>query len=79
MGFENNFRARTLVTREARLTLYEGVAWGELYDLKSDVNESNNLWSEEGARTKRCELSEALARKMMELSDTSPLATHHGP
>ena len=79
MGFENNFRARTLITSQARLTLYEGVGWGELYDLTSDPNETINLWSEQGARTKRGELTEALAREMMSLADTSPLATHHGP
>src|SRR4029453_6770687 len=47
MGFENNFRARTLITSQARLTLYEGVGWGELYDLTSDPNETINLWSEQ--------------------------------
>ncbi|MGH7784459.1 MAG: sulfatase family protein, partial [Candidatus Binatia bacterium] len=79
MGFDNNFRARSLITRDARLTIYQGVEWGELYDLTSDPNEMNNLWSERNARPKRDELTEALARKMMALADTSPLATHHGP
>ena len=36
-----------------------------------------NLWEDTGAR--RTELAEELARKMMALTDTSPLATHHGP
>jgi len=30
-------------------------------------------------RDRRYELTERLARKMMELADSSPLATHHGP
>ena len=79
MGFKNNFRARTLITENARLTLYEDAAWGELYDFASDADEMNNLWNDPAARSRRYELTETLARKMMELADSSPLATHHGP
>lgn len=77
MGFDNNFRVRSLITRDRRLTLYEGADWGELYDLENDPDEMRNLWDEPESR--RAELTEALARKMMALTDTSPLATHHGP
>jgi arylsulfatase A-like enzyme len=79
MGFKNNFRARSLITEDYRLTLYEGVEWGELYDLKNDPAEIRNLWDDSRAANKRHELTEQLARKMMELTDTSPLALHHGP
>ncbi|HKY06783.1 MAG TPA: sulfatase-like hydrolase/transferase [Candidatus Binatia bacterium] len=79
MGFKNNFRARTLITESERLTLYEGVKWGELYDFTSDPDEMNNLWDSPKSRDRRHELTEKLARKMMDLADSSPLATHHGP
>lgn len=79
MGLENNFRARSLITEKQRLTLYEGVEWGELYDLVNDPDESNNLWDVSDAYRDRNELTERLARKMMQLAETSPLATHHGP
>ena len=79
MGFDHNFRARTLITRDRRLTLYEGADWGELYDLENDPHEMRNLWDDDGSRKQRGELMEVLARKMMALTDTSPLATHHGP
>jgi arylsulfatase A-like enzyme len=79
MGFANNFRARTLITKHHRLTLYEGVEWGELYDFAEDAHEMNNLWDEPRARDQRHDLTEKLARKLMELADASPLATHHGP
>ena len=79
MGFKNNFRARSLITADRRLTLYEGADWGELYDLVKDPEEMNNLWNEPAAREIRGELMEILARRMMELADSSPLATHHGP
>jgi hypothetical protein len=59
--------------------LYEGVDWGELYDLSNDPHEVNNLWEDPQSRDRRYELTEKLARKMMELADASPLATHHGP
>ena len=40
----------------------------------------DNLWNDPQAHDqRRYELTERLARKMMELADSSPLATHHGP
>jgi arylsulfatase A-like enzyme len=79
MGLKNNFRARSLITQDHRLTLYEGADWGELYDLRRDPAEIRNLWDEAGAAQTRHRLIEQLARELMELSDTSPLALHHGP
>jgi arylsulfatase A-like enzyme len=79
MGFKNNFRARSLITKDHRLTLYESADWGELYNFAADPHELNNLWNDPQARDQRHHLTEQLARKMMELADTSPLATHHGP
>jgi arylsulfatase A-like enzyme len=79
MGLKDNFRARSLITQDHRLTLYEGIDWAELYDLSNDRVEIRNLWGDPGAANKRHELTEKLARKLMELTDTSPLATHHGP
>jgi arylsulfatase A-like enzyme len=79
MGFQNNFRARSLITQDHRLTIYEGAEWGELYDFRQDPDESNNLWEISSSHEIRCDLTEKLVRKMMRFSETSPLATHHGP
>lgn len=79
MGLANNFRARSLITQDHRLTLYEGTDWSELYDLANDPDEMNNLWDNPQACDRRYALTEQLARRMMELADSSPLATHHGP
>jgi arylsulfatase A-like enzyme len=79
MGLANNFRARTLITQNHRLTIYQGADWGELYDFREDPHELYNLWSEARGQETRHELTERLVRKMMELADSSPLATHHGP
>jgi arylsulfatase A-like enzyme len=79
MGFEANFRARTLIADKWRLTFYSDTDWGELYDLENDPLEFNNLWDDPAHALKRAELVEQLARRMMDLSDPSPLATGHGP
>lgn len=79
MGMADNFRARSLITKTHRLTIYEGLSDGELYDLASDPDEMVNLWDAPQAQAVRAMLMERLARKMMVLTDESPLATHHGP
>jgi arylsulfatase A-like enzyme len=79
MGLAHNFRARSLVSKDYRLTIYEGANWGELYDLTNDPDEMNNLWNQPKTQNQRHQLMEQLARQLMELSDSSPLATHHGP
>lgn len=79
MGFEPNFRARTLLADNWRITMYSQAEWGELYDLSNDPNEFENLWDDPKHAGKRAEMTERLARKMIDLADGSPLATGHGP
>jgi arylsulfatase A-like enzyme len=79
MGFDSNFRARTLMTDDLRLTVYSGAGRGELYDLRNDPAEVQNLWNDSNCQGTRHELMERLVRKMMDLSERSPVATHHGP
>ena len=79
MGFDPNFRARTIVADQWRLTLYSGAAWGELYNLENDPNEFDNLWDDPRHKGLRTEMLERLARRMMDLSDSSPLSIGHGP
>jgi hypothetical protein len=79
MGFGHGFRARTLMTARHRLTLYQDSPWGELYDLAADPHELLNLWDDPASRAIRNELTKLLVHRMMALSETSPLATHHGP
>jgi arylsulfatase A-like enzyme len=72
LGFKERVRARTLLDGRHRVTLYDGVAWGELYDQVNDPLELHNLWDEASARVLRAEMTEKLARKMIDLSETSP-------
>lgn len=73
-GFDRPVRMRTLLTRRWRLSLYDGVAWGELYDRDADPLEHANLWNDASFTTCRTELMARLAREMLELADTSPTA-----
>jgi hypothetical protein len=76
LGFDSRVRTRSLVTPTHRISLYDGVAWGELYDRRNDPDELSNLWDDAGARALRGELCERLARAMIAHSETSPYPTH---
>ena len=75
LGFAGRVRMRSLVTARHRLSVYDGVPWGELYDLGDDPDETVNLWDDAGARKLRAELTERLARAMLAGADTSPYPT----
>lgn len=72
LGFDRRVRVRTLMTERYRLSVYDGAAWGEIYDLQEDPHECNNLWDDPGCRSLRGELVERLARTMLAHSDTHP-------
>ncbi len=56
---------RTLVTEDARLTIYDGFEHGELFDLKNDPNEMNNLFAKPEGQQLRTEMMEKLVYTMM--------------
>lgn len=71
----SRIRTRTLVTDTHRLSVYQGIAWGELYDLVDDSLELHNLWDDPGAAALRGALTERMAREMIALGDTLPKPT----
>jgi arylsulfatase A-like enzyme len=75
MGFPERVRMRSVVTERYRLSLYDGVPWGELYDLREDPDELVNRWDDAGARGLRGSLADELARAMIEHAETSPYPT----
>ena len=46
--------------------------WEELYDLDNDPDELVNRWDDPASRALRADLTEALARRFIAQSDTSP-------
>lgn len=75
LGLPSRARVRTLITARHRLTLYDGVEWGELYDRIADPDELVNLWDDKSVASLRAELVLRLAKKMIEVSETSPYPT----
>ncbi len=73
-GFAEPAIVRTLVTDTHRISLYKGEAWGELYDLVNDPNETCNLWDDPSQTVTRAHLTERLAQAMMDAVDQSPRA-----
>ena len=74
MGFSRPCMARTLITHNQRMTVYQGEDWGELYDLSVDPRESNNLWNEPSHFAERSGLMKQLTQAMMDIVDQSPRA-----
>jgi len=75
MGFPGRARVRTLVTQRHRLSVYDGVEWGELYDLRDDPHELANLWFDPDSQELLRGLLARLAREMIACSETSPRPT----
>jgi arylsulfatase A-like enzyme len=75
LGFAGPTRARTLVTRDWRLSIYDSAEWGELYDLKADPQETTNLWADPRHAARRSDMIERLARTVIAGNDRSPLPT----
>ena len=74
MGFSEPCMARTLLTDGYRLTIYKGEAWGELYDLAKDPDETHNLWDDAAYAGQRARLVESLTQELLENVDQSPRA-----
>ncbi|MEE2673062.1 MAG: sulfatase-like hydrolase/transferase [Myxococcota bacterium] len=72
IGGGRPLRMRTLVTDEARISIYRGEGEGELFDLQRDPDELHNLWNRREALSLRAEMTEKLAHALMEHSDQSP-------
>ncbi len=74
MGFDPAARMRSLVTKEWRMTTYKGLDWGELYHLRDDPNETNNLWDAPGAASQKAALALDLIDALTAQMDESPRA-----
>lgn len=68
--------SRTLVNDNWRLTLFEGSALGELYDLGTDPHELSNLWTDAAASERKSEMLLMLAERQMALQAAELIPTH---
>ena len=71
-GMDTRVRMRTILDKEYRLSLYDAADFGELYDLKRDPMELENLWDSPTHASRKSALLEALALAMLSHTDTSP-------
>lgn len=68
-------RARTVISKTYRLTIYDQNNWIELYDLEHDPNELVNLIDNTAYSDVRAHMFELLARELMMADDRSPFPT----
>lgn len=66
-------RVHTLIDQRWRLSIFDGVEWGELYDLENDPDEMVNLWDCATAREFKTSLIERLAREQIRHVDRVPM------
>jgi arylsulfatase A-like enzyme len=68
-GLGAPLRMRTLITKDSRVSVYQGSDRGELFDLTDDPDEMRNVFDDPGARLFRGDMTERLARSLMEHAD----------
>jgi len=72
LGMSEQVRVRTMTDGRWRMSLWDGLPSGELYDLEGDPGEIVNLWGSPAHLGARRELMERMLWKMVELQDRSP-------
>ena len=65
---------RSLVSKDWKYTVYRDQSWGELYDLKNDPFETENLWDSPDHTQIRAHMSERLNHHLIAQMDESPMA-----
>jgi arylsulfatase A-like enzyme len=73
---ECGVRLRSYIEDNWRITLWDGIDQGEMFNLNTDPLEINNLWAHKEFAEKKAHLTESMLREMIRLNDTAPLATH---
>ena len=76
IGFDKPQRVRTLVTKNARMSLRQDEDWDELYDLSADPDECRNLYDDPAAAELRNKMNEIMLRTMISLQDRAPLPAY---
>jgi arylsulfatase A-like enzyme len=74
-GTDVPVRVHTLIDDRYRVSVFHGTGWGELYDLKDDPGEFENLWDDPAHAKARAAMTERLLLAEIEHVDRIPLPT----
>lgn len=74
-GFDHPVKMRSVLSKRYRMSVYEGVAWGELYDRQTDPTDSANLWDDQDHVAVKSAMTQALCMQMLAHTETSPMPT----
>lgn len=77
-AFAENYFGRMVRTETHKLVYYPGKPYGELYDMKHDPQEQNNLWDAPEAAGIKAELKDRLLEWAFESEDPLPLPARKG-
>ena len=70
---KKSYRLRTLITENYRMTLYrDHENFGDLFDLKNDPNEVNNLWRNDNYTEVKNNLMKTLLHEIIKIQDEFP-------
>ena len=73
LGMSDTQRLRTMITERYRMSLYDPLAWDELYDLREDPGEMSNLWDNPECAGIKAELQAQFLKLVIEHQDRTPL------
>ena len=65
----------TYITDQFRLTVFESLSWGQLFDLHEDPDELSNRWNDSRHQSIKHELIYCLLKEVTALRDTSAART----
>ena len=71
-GFDKRPNIRNLITPSHRMTVYKGLEFGELYDLRCDPDETRNLWDDPSAAPDKAQMMIALNQAMLDAVEPGP-------
>ena len=71
-GFDRRPNMRHCVTKDYRLTIYEGLERAELYDRKADPEETRNIWNDPDARAAREQMMFTMSQALLSAIEKGP-------